>query len=789
MVKASKLKLTMDAYLHRLLFLRWLVLILMIGLVAGLASGGKALKFSNDYRVFFDPSDPELAALEELHNVFSDDDPLLFVITPKDGRVFSRETLASVEWLTREAWKIPYVQRVDSLQNYQYSRAGRDELTVSDLYRNGRELDDLQLATIQKFALSESQLLGRLVSKTGDVTGVFASFHLPGKDRQKEIPDIVRYAKHLQADLVKANPNLEVRLTGGIMMSNAFTEASEQDTATLGPLIFGLVVAVIWISLGSLLTTVAATLVIIATIVGTMGIAGWLGFVISPISAIAPNVLLTVAVADSIHVLVDFQHHFSALASAHPFETRKKLRFAAVIAAVEQTAWPIFLTTLTTAIGFLTLNFSDSPPFRDLGNIVAIGVSFAYFLTLILLPALLAILPISPKPLRTEQSEGKSFDKFAEWIIRKRSKLTIFLVVLMVGLGAVLPLNQLNDNIVEYFSGKTQFRKDWEYTINRLTGLYPFEYALRAKEPGGINDPEYLKTVEAFALWYASQPETLHVDSLVDVLKRLNKNMHGDDPAWDRLPDSRELASQYLLLYEMSLPPGLELNDRINIDQSATRFTATVKNLSGNEILDLEQRANEWLKHNAPAYMQAKATSPPLIFAHIGHDNIQGMIEGTVLEFVVISIILMFTLRSFTLGLVSLVPNVVPAIMAFGFWALVDGRINMGLSVVANMTLGIVVDDTVHFLSNYTHARRKLGQSPGTAVRYTFRNVGKAMAISTVVLAVGFGTLTLSEYALNAQMGLLTSITILFALLGDLFLLPTLLLSKKSKEEQSHESV
>lgn len=773
---------TLETYSSCLLAKRYLVLVINVILVVIFAIGLKSLKFSNDYRVFFDKEDPKLHALEEIHSVYADDDPLAFVLTPKDGKVFSRDTLASIEWLTRESWKIPYVQRVDSLQNHQFSRSRDDELVVSDLFRNPQTLNDEQIEAIRQIALSERQLKGRLVNPTGTVAGVFATFHLPGVDRQKEIPDIVEHAEKIKSELIRLNPNLDARLTGGIVMSNAFTEASNRDTATLSPIIFLLITLTLWLLLRSALTTFAALTVIGFTVTGAMGIAGWLGFVISPASAIAPNVLLTVAVADSVHILVDF---LNCLRVDNGVRDPRHARFYAIAEALRQTFRPIFLTTLTTAIGFLSLNFSDSPPFRDLGNIVAIGVVVAFALSVFFLPALLAILPIKAGNSEKAPDDHGSFSVLADFLIRHRKTLALLLCPIIVLLGSFIPTNELDDDMIKYFSSQTEFRKNWEYTTANLTGLYPLEFSIRAKGPGGINDPEYLKIVDEFGHWFEQQPETLHVDSIVDLHKRLNKNMHGDDSAWYRLPDNKELAAQYLLLYEMSLPPGLELNDRINIDKSASRFTVVVKHLSSNEMLNLEARAAEWLRSHAPPYMRAEATSPPIMFAHIGHTNIQSMIEGTFIEFAVIAAILMIVLRSFGLGVLSLLPNAIPAVMAFGFWALVNGKINMGLSVVTNMTLGIVVDDTVHFLTNYTYARRNLGASASEAIRYTLRHVGKAMAVSTAVLAVGFGILMLSAFELNAQMGLLTAITIVFALLGDLFLLPSLLLFRTSTRENS----
>lgn len=762
---------SLERYLGFLQRWRAWVLIAACLWVALLGSGVRFLHFTTDYRVFFDQDDPHLKVLEALHRTYTKDDTVLFVLTPKDGRVFTPFTLASVAWLTKQAWRLPYAQRVDSLQNFQYTYAREDELVVEDFYHDPERLSDAELERLKRIALDEPLLKNRLISPSADVTGVSVSVRLPGVDEEREVPMVVSHAKRLAAELAARDPNLEVRLTGGVLMSNAFPEASLHDLKTLVPAMAGLVFLVLYLLLRSGKATLVACLAILCAIASTMGLAGWLGVPISPPAAAAPNIILTVAVADSVHLLVSFLIAMQAgWLSPHPWS---QVRFKAVEHAFRLNLKPMFLTNFTTALGFLSLNFSDSPPFQDLGNLTALGVGFAFCYTLVLLPSLLLALPCraGKPPLGQE-----GMVRLGEWVIARRRLFLLIMLGTVMGLGAFVPQNELNDDLIKYFSPATPFRQNAQYATKHLTGMYVMDYSLPAKGPGGVTEPEYLRVLDAFAAWYREQPEVIHVFSLTDILKRLNRNLHGDDPVWYRIPESRDLAAQYLLLYEMSLPEGLELTDRINVDKSASRFTATLKNLSSREMLDLERRARAWLQQHAPSYMQAQATGPNLIFAHIGQSNIQGMILGTIVEFALIALVLVAALRSVGLGLLSLISNTVPALLAYGLWGIVDGQINMGLSVVASMTLGIVVDDTVHFLSKWQHARLVNGGDRIEAVRYAFTHVGVATLVFSLVLAAGFLVLTLSDFTINAQMGLLTAITIGFALLADLFLLPPLLL-------------
>ena len=762
----------MQAYLTFLRRRRWWIIGLTVALVAVLGSGMAFLRFTTDYRVFFAPDDPLLQILNRLHDTYTKDDNVLFVLTPRDGKVFTRKTLADIAWLTGQAWRMPYAQRVDSLQNFQHTYARGDELVVRDLYDDPRRLSDADLARLEAVALGEPLLKNRLISPDADVTGVNVSVLLPGVDLEHEVPRVVSHARRLAEELRRRDPNLEVRLTGGVLMSNAFPEASNHDLSTLIPAMFALVFVVLYLLLRSVAATLWAFLTIAFAIVSTMGLAGWLGYTISPPSAAAPNIILTVAVADCVHVLTVFLLALQeGWLSPRGWE---RLRFEATGEALNLNWMPVFLTSLTTALGFLTLNFSESPLFRDLGNLTALGVGFAFLYTLTFLPALMLAFPLRV-PARSGRGQ-RGMRALARFVIVHRRALLWGGGAVVLALAAQVPKNELNDDLIKYFSTATPFRQDTEYAARRLTGMYTLEYSIRSRGREGITDPTYLRVLDAFAAWFRKQPEVIHVYSVADIFKRLNRNMHGDDPAWYRIPDSRRLAAQYLLLYEMSLPEGLELTDRINVDKSASRFTVTLRNLSSNEILDLEARAARWLRDNAPPYMRAPATGPNVLFAHIGHSNIYGMLLGTAVAFAVIALVLVAALRSPALGLLSLIPNLAPALMAFGLWALIDGQVNMGLSVVAGMTMGIVVDDTVHFLSKWRHARTRLGLSAADSVEYAFAGVGMAMWITSLVLAAGFLLLTLSDFQINAQMGLLTAVTILLALAADFLWLPPLLL-------------
>ncbi|MCG8433460.1 MAG: MMPL family transporter, partial [Gammaproteobacteria bacterium] len=662
------------AYAQWLIRWRWPVILVTIALAATAGYGAKNLAFKNDYRVFFSEDNPQLLAFEEIQNTYTKNDNIMFVITPKSGDVFTPEVLDVVENLTNEAWQLPFSIRVDSLSNYQNTYAEADDLIVEDLVFNATDLNAEQLEYIKSIALNEPLLVNRLVSPNAGVTAVNVTFQMPEKDLQ-EVPLAAGVAREMLAKYEAQYPFVDIRLTGTVMLNNAFPESSIKDGQSLVPAMYGIIVLAMYLLLRSITGTLTTVLVIIFSVVTGMGIAGWIGINLTPPSASAPTIITTLAVADAIHVLI------TMFASMRHGMTKNE----ALVDSIRLNMQPIFLTSITTAIGFLTMNFSDAPPFRDLGNITAIGVIAAWIYSVTLLPALISLLPIKPK--KTTDGFSDWMDRIADLVVTKKKPVFIVSALIAVGLLAAIPQNELNDEFVKYFDERVEFRRDSDYTVDNLTGLYQLQYSLPAEDSGGVSEPEYLRNTEKFANWLEQQPEVIHVNTITDVFTRLNKNMHADDPSYYRLPDDRQLAAQYLLLYELSLPYGLDLNNQINVDKSATQLIASIEDLSSVQIRDLAASSENWLRENMPS-MFTHAVSPAVMFSHISQRNINSMITGTLIGIFIISLILIVALRSLKIGTLSLVPNLLPGGMAFGVWALTVGQVNIAVSVVLGMTLG-----------------------------------------------------------------------------------------------------
>jgi len=748
----------------------WWVIAATLAVVAAAAAGIPRLRFSDDFRTYFGPGNPELLAFEELEATYAKSDNVLFVVRPDGGEVFTPRALDALETLTAEAWKLPYASRVDSVTNFQHSWADGDELTVEDLVRGGAGLGPEALAEKRAIALAEPALRGLLLSPDAGTAGVNVVFQFPGESLT-EVPEAVAGARALARRIERELPGSRVALSGVTMLNAAFSESGQRDAATLMPVMFTVLILFMVVALRSVSASLATLAVIALSATAALGLAGWLGIELSPVAVTAPTIIMTLAIADSVHILV------SMLAALREGADKA----SALRESVRINLAAVTVTSLTTIVGFLALNFADAPPFHDLGNITALGIAAALVVSLTFLPALVTVLPIRTRPRAGAAPVGGGLpdrlDRLGAWIVRHRLRVLASTVLTAVAVIALVPLLELNDQWVHYFDERVEFRRDAEFTDEHLTGLYLVEYSLHAGEPEGINDPEYLTVLEGFTAWLRAREGVRHVASYADVVKRLNQNLHGDDPAFYALPAGREQAAQYLLLYELSLPYGLDLGDRIAVDKSATRVTATVDgDLTTRETRALLDRAAGWFAEHAPPRMRPVPSGLGVMFAHISQRNIESMLRGNVLAVVLIAGIMILTLRSVGLGLLSLIPNTVPVLMTFGVWALAAGSVGMAAAMVSASSLGIVVDDTVHFLTKYQRARRERGLDRSGAVRHAFRTVGSAIVTTTVILTAGFLVLALSTFRINFELGLLTAVALVLALLADFFLLPALLL-------------
>jgi len=742
----------------------WTLFLSVVGVVV-IASGAPLLTMNSDYRVFFSKDNPQVAAFDALQSMYTKDDNILIALEPVGGTVFTPTLLSAVDELVSVGWRIPFATRVDAITNFQRTRADGDDLYIHDMVPNPQSVRDPDLAAIKTAVLNEPELINRLISASGDITAVNITLKLPGTEIGEEFKAINALRRQLDA-FRTAHPDVRVYTSGVAMLFAGFSEAMQRDMETLVPLTFVVAIIVIWLATGSVVGTLGALIVAVLAIACAMGAAGYAGIQFTAPIASVPTMIMTLAVADSVHVLGAVQR---ALRRGVP-------KRDAVVEGVASNAWPITLTGATTAIGFLSLNFGDVPPFRDLGNITALGILAACALSLTLLPAFLLVAPFRAHAgaERLHRVSGHTAPFFA-FIARHHRAVVAASVVLSLGLGLLATRNVLNDQMLAYLDSQITFRQDTEHINRRLTGIYTVEYSISAGRTGGIADPVYLRLLKNFRTWLQHQPGVINVTALDQVVGRIHRTIDPDHAAQDPVPAEPQRAAQYLLLYEMSLPYGLDLNNTINVDKSASRVLATVRNLDSEDLIALSERGERWLRAQNPQMPATHGISMPLIFAHMIRRQVHSMFSGTVWSVLLIAGVLAVALRSVRYGAVVLVSITLPIVVAFGVWALVRGEITGGLALVAGMALGIIDDDVVHIVSKFRELVERDGMDARAALPYVMQTAGRDVIVTSTALIAGFVTLAQSSFGLFFDLGKLTAIVIGASLLLNLVFLPALL--------------
>jgi uncharacterized protein len=757
-------------------YVRWIIrnraLTLVTSLVVALALGAGATRLTttNDMRAYFSDENPQLEAFERLEALYERQDNLIFMVVAKSGSVFTKEGLQLVHALTEKGWLAPYSRRVTSLSNYQHTHAKGDDLFVAALVDSPESLDDAAVAKIRTIALSEPSLVGQVVSANERATGVNVALTLPKGATSANI-EVGGWAAALTEQLRREHPQFDIWVGGTAATDVALGDAVQRDVQTLVGTSYLVIFGGLMLLLRHLVGTLASIAVVTLSIAVTMGTFGWMGAVMEPTAGFVPSIVMTIGVADAVHILTTYYYELR----------RGRSRDEALVESMRVNSAPVLLTSITTALGVAMLNFSDSPPYQELGNMVALGVMAAWAVSMTFLPALIALAPVRNTDRGANIERG--MQGFAEWLLRNRHVVLICSGLVVITLTSFIPDNKLGEKWHEYFDDTFEVRLAMDASADHIGGLHILHFDVRGKGPESINDTRYLAELEKFAQWLETQPEVTHVSRLSQLIKRLNMNLHGDDPSWRRLPDSRELTAQLLLLYELSLPLGMGLENTIDVERAGTRLQLVASKMDSEQILAFDRRVQAWQKENLAYITPGAATGLDIVFAHINNRNINSLLRGMVLALVLISVLLVVALRSVKLGALSLVTNLAPAGLAYGTWALWDGTIDLSASVVICMSIGIVVDDTVHFLSKYRRARHEQKAEPEDALRYAFNTVGVALSITTVVLVAGFSLLGLSHFSPTITMGSLLAITLAYALLVDfLFLPPLLLLVDRSKK-------
>ena len=734
-----------------------LVLVLILG------RGITSVVFDPDMERFFPKGHPATSLSYEIDETFIRTDNLVIAINAKNNSIFTKKTLSLIESLTEKSWTVPYSIRVDSLTNYSYVRSVDDDLLVEPFIENAVSLEDSFIKQREKIVEEEEIIFGSLISKDKKTTVISIIVDPPNPDANIKLIETVEYMLEYVDEAKSNHPELDIRVLGTPYQEYISPKMVLSEMPIVMPSMLLLILVSVFFLLRSVFAVLATILVIVLSLIATFGSVGYIGNALNQMVITIPILIITLALADCVHL---FSIFFQQRVKGHSSKE-------SMIRSLELNLQPLFLTTLTTCIGFLSFNVLDVPPLQDLGNFVSIGIAMAFIFTIFFAAPLFSFFEIkAPKSVNQQINLSRKIAKFS----LKNSKTLLWSVPLAsLLLICLIPLNVLDENPTQmYDEGFTSFSADTLWLDEMLGVTFPVSFKASSNN-GSVSEPEFLKKIDNFVKWLETQDEVNHVTSLAHTMKNLNKSMHGDDPEWETIPESEELSSQYLFFYEMSLPMGLDLNSSISQDRASTKISANLDDMSGKDFLKFDKKVRAHIQENNLTEIISPAAGFRVVFSHISMVIVNSLLFGVFLGLLSITLLLGLFFRSIPFGVLSAFPNVLPIAAAFGIWALYDGQVGFMVAVGMGSTLGIIVDFTVHLLSKYDLARREMGQSPEEAVVFAFESVGFALIVMTIVISLGFLVLNLVNFMPLHDFARFSTISFLMALIIDFLLFPNLL--------------
>jgi len=743
---------------------RYLSIGLVIIVVCLLATGLTKLTFNPDLETYFPEGHPAVIRSNEIDDMFIPTDNLIIAVHSNEGTLFNGDSLKVIEELTKKSWTIPYSVRVDSLTNYSYVKSVNDDLIVEPF------IEEAEKKSIEFFEKRENLVAGEdiiyksLISEDKKTSVVSIIVDPPGPNKEDQNTELINYILAFIEPIKESNENLDIRLLGNPYLDYISPRIVKAEMPVVMPLMLLLIFFIVFLMIRSYVAVLATFVVILMSLIATFGSIGILGSPLNQMVTTIPILIITLALADCIHLFsIYFQNRVKGISSKESMEK-----------SLEMNIQPLFLTTISTCIGFLCLNFIEVAPLRDFGNAVAIGIGFAFIFTIFFIAPIVSFFEVKTASKVTKQTRFST--SVGSFILKNGNKLIFSITSISFLILLCIPMNELDENPTQmYAEGFTSFSSDTLWLDEKLSVTFPVNF-LATNEEGQVSDPDFLKILDKFSVWLEEREQVNHVTSLANNMKNLNKSMHGDDPEWKKIPENADLSAQYLFFYEMSLPMGLDLNSSISQDRKSTKISATLKDMSANEFKEFNNEVLGYLQQNNLENMISEPSSFRVIFTYMVEAIVNSLLYGLFIGILLITLIIGLFFRSYLLPALSIFPNILPIGMGFGLWGLFVGDVGFMVAVGMGSTLGVIVDFTVHFLSKYELARKEFKKSVEESVIYSFETVGFALIIMTVVLALGFSVLNLVTFIPIQDFAKFSVICFIGGLIINFLFLPNLLM-------------
>ena len=743
---------------------RWAVLAL-VAAAMGLAFVPMGnLYYDNSNERFFLEDDPNLATFNDLLYRFGDVEYLSVGIEAPagDADLFTPETLGVIDELTRFLEDRPEVTQVRSLSKYQYTHSGGGMLSTDTVFE---EIDTpTAIADGREIMLGEDMALGSLLTEDLRHTRIAARVQYESGTSELKMSLMASLRDYIAEQGYEAQ-GYPLRLSGQPVFNEQFEVLSKSDQAWINPAMALVMIIILAFSFRSVTGTLVPWVLIGSAITLVTGIQGQMRWPHSVVESALVPALIIIGVGVSVHVLVEFYRFRGEGLS--PKEAAQR--------TIEHLWVPAFFTAFTTAAGFMALSVTQLVPVQQFAWLGAIGAMMLFLLAMTLLPAVLSFIPWFSDRTRHSVDTGlvaRITTAVPGFTYRNRHLLTLLGATLLAISLALIPRIQVDSNFITYFKESNPTRADLTYFDEQYNGIQNVDLMIDSGEIRGIHNPVFLSEVDRLQSWLETQPETGEINSLIDFHKRINQSLNFDDPAYSRLPDSREMAAQFLLLYDNS-GSDEDLTDAKDFDERWLRMSVPIRNMAASDTSAFLDRLKQELRDEYPTLTTEISGSMVMYNAQDEYIN-QGMFQSFLVALGIMAVSFMVLFRSLKYGLIALVPSIVPILMTGALLVILGIPLNLGTMVVGAMTMGIAVDDAIHMMNRYLRARAR-GMTASDAITAASDQAGRAVIFTSIVLVLGFSMMLFGSFIPYIYTGLFAASIMALALLGDLIFLPALL--------------
>jgi predicted RND superfamily exporter protein len=720
-----------------------LVATIFLVVTATLGTGLQKLQVTSDNRIFYSDSNARYRTLVSFEQRYTENNNIWFIVQGKEKNEWLLAT--SIRWLHDNAWRIDNALRVDSVANYNAPEATNILDNESVLDRICPSSDECNLT--RPWPVYEQPLVRRLVGEDKLTYSVLLTVSL-SRDDNKAIEQLTYQARNLADDFREKYPELRIVFTGGIPMMSAFAEAAERDSSSLFPIAFAAMLGSCWLLLSSLRHTLILLYVGSTTAVGTLGLAGHLGWTFNTASSATGVLVFTIVIASAMHLIVSFRNDLQIYTARVAAQNALRVNIT-----------PMSIAAMTTGASLAALATVDAPPLRELGLLSAFGCIYGYLQTTGYVAGLLErsstkhYPPVRAMRLSTALSEQKA----------QLSMIPLLLILTIAGVYGLTKTN-LNDDYIGYFSEDFEFRRNADLASQLMSS--PNHLELDIQTSGTVFDTSYLEYVEIIQDHLESYSIVSNSQSFNDILRQTAKV---DSRAYESY--SGEELRQLYFAYEMSLSDGQSATDFVAQDGSSSRISILLGLSDSTDIRSLISSVEEFTSA-APDGISVLVTGENAPVAYLTEMNARQMAIGIAGAIALSTAFILAWKRSAKLAIVSLVACTLPIAIGLGLWMLIANEIGLAVLVVISVTIGIVIDDAIHMIARFVSYREDSKKSKYEASANTVRTVGAAVATTTIATSAGFTALAFSGFGINSTLGICTVFVLLASLIVDLIAVP-----------------